>query len=96
MSKKVCIFEYSEEEWQEYCRKHKAEWKAFGEKIKKIRIQLRLSKKRLAKEAGISVHTLSRLESGYYIRRFKLASTSCLNALIKIYQGDHIEVITTL
>ena len=35
MSKKVCIFEYSEEEWQEYCRKHKAEWKAFGEKIKK-------------------------------------------------------------
>ena len=46
MSKKVCIFEYSEEEWQEYCRKHKSEWKAFGEKIKKIRIKLRLSKKR--------------------------------------------------
>ena len=22
MSKKVCIFEYSEEEWQEYCQKH--------------------------------------------------------------------------
>ena len=96
MSKKVCVFEYSEEEWQKYCQEHKVEWKAFGEKIKKIRIQLRLSKKRLANEAGISIHTLSKLESGCYISRFKLASTSCLNALIKIYQGDHIELITTL
>ena len=30
MSKKICVFEYSEEEWQDYCRKHEAEWKAFG------------------------------------------------------------------
>ena len=35
MSKKICVFEYSEEEWQKYCQEHKVEWKAFGEKIKK-------------------------------------------------------------
>ena len=53
MSKIICVFEYSEEEWQKYCQEHKVEWKAFGEKIKKIRIQLRLSKKRLAKELSL-------------------------------------------
>ena len=94
--KKGFIYSYTDKEWQEFCKKHSAEWEAMGTKIKNIRTQLRISQNRLAREAGICARTLAKLENGKYIRRFKVVSTSCLNALIKIYQHDQIKLITTL
>lgn len=94
--KKCFIYSYTDKEWQEFLKKHSAEWEAMGAKIKNIRTQLRISQNRLAREAGICTRTLAKLENGKYIRRFKVVSTSCLNALIKIYQHDQIELITTL
>lgn len=94
--KKCFIYSYTDKEWQAFLKKHSAEWEAMGAKIKNIRTQLRISQNRLAREAGICTRTLAKLENGKYIRRFKVVSTSCLNALIKIYQHDRIELITTL
>lgn len=71
----------TEAEWNDYVTKHEALWKAAGDKIKTTREKLKLSKKALAQASGICVKTLTKLENGQYIRRFKTVSKSCLNAL---------------
>ena len=75
-------------EFKAFCKKHQAEWTETGTKINDLRIGLRLSKKALAKMAGICVNTLTKLERGQYITRFKPVSHSCLNALESISYRD--------
>lgn len=61
--------------------KHKAEWVSTGSKILEARKKLRISQSKLASMAGICAQTLSKLERGMYITRFKPISKSCINAL---------------
>lgn len=79
------VRQFSDEEWEAYVAEHKAEWTETGSKIAELRKKLRVSKVALAREAGICVKTLTKLECGRYIQRFKTVSKSCLNALSKLY-----------
>ncbi len=40
---------------------------AFGEKLRSIRLKQRLSQKALARQCGISVYRLRRIEQGYIV-----------------------------
>ena len=71
----------TEEEKARFYAKHQKEWTEIGEKIKKLREALHLSRCKLAKLAGICDRTLKKLENGQYITRYKAISKSCLNAL---------------
>ena len=84
------VVQYSDEERLAFIRKHEAEWRTVGTLIFNIRTELRISQDRLAREAGICVNTLRKLEKGQYIRRFKLVSRSCINSLIAIVYDDFI------
>lgn len=77
-------YRLTDEEWATFVKKHEKEWKETGEKIHAARTSMRLSMKVLAKEAGICAKTLSKLEQGCYISRFKTVSQSCRNALEKL------------
>lgn len=68
-------------EWEAYVAAKKPMWEETGTRIRTIRENLKISKKALAKAAGICVKTLTKLENGQFIRRFKTVSKSCLNAL---------------
>lgn len=73
------------EEWNAFVKKHQDEWIRTGNMIKTCRETLRISKAALARDSGICAKTLSKLENGKYIRRFKTVARSCMNALTKIY-----------
>ena len=64
-----------------FFRKNASTWKNTGNAIKEMRLQLKISRRELAKRAGIAPQTLKKLENGKYIRRFKTVSKSCINAL---------------
>lgn len=74
-------FKVNEEKIKAYIERNTPLWQQTGAVIKKAREQLSISKKALAQAAGICVKTLTKLENGLYIRRFKVVSKSCLNAL---------------
>ena len=82
------VVQYSDEERLAFIRKHEAEWRTVGTLIFNIRTELRISQERLAKEAGICVNTLRKLEKGQYIRRFKTVVASCKNSLLAIAYAD--------
>lgn len=67
-----------------------------GADIAKIRNSLGVSKRTLAKKAGICVKTLNKLEKGYYVRRYKTVSSSCYNALESIGRKINYEVFEVL
>lgn len=73
--------EYTAEERKIFFAKMQPVWEATGKEINHIRTELKVSKRYLAKHAGICVKTLTKVEKGQYIRRFKVVSQSCLNAL---------------
>lgn len=73
-----------------FFKKNSTIWKNTGNAIKEMRLELRISRKKLAEKAGISVGTLKKLENGKYIRRFKTVSKSCINALEAIKNKDAI------
>ncbi len=75
------IRKFTQEEKIEFFKNNSHKWKVIGNVIKNVRLELKISRKTLAKMAGISVGTLKKLEYGRYIRRFKVVSKSCLNAL---------------
>lgn len=79
-------------EWQKFVDDHKSEWIAAGNSVKALRESLKMSKAALAKEAGICVGTLRKLEQGKYIRRFKTIYKACRNALLKIYYRQNNEI----
>ena len=72
---------YTDEERKVFFAKMQPVWEATGKEINHIRTELKISKRYLAKNAGICVKTLTKLEKGQYIRRFKVVSQSCFNAL---------------
>lgn len=74
---------------QDYCEIRRTT----GEYIKKIRIELNLSQKCLAKQAGIAINTLRKLEKGQYIRRYKTVVASCFNALVNKNMGSMITIL---
>lgn len=85
------IPELTETQIKAFFRKNAPVWKETGRVIKLIRLQLKMSRKELAKQAGIAPQTLRKLENGKYIRRFKTVSKSCLNALeAKLMQNNFI------
>ena len=84
--------QYTDEERTAFIRKHEAEWKETGDRIRTIRIQLRISQKKLAKAAGICDKTLRKLEHGKYITRFKTVSKSCINSLLAIAYSDLLRI----
>ncbi len=79
---------YTAEEKQAFFDKNTEDWQKTGTAIKEMRIRLRLSKIKLAKRAGICTKTLTKLENGQYIRRFKTVSKACLNGLEAINNKD--------
>ena len=79
-----CYVRRTEAEWQAFWAKHHDEWEATGAEIKRLRSELQMSKARLAKTAGICPQTLTKLENGLYITRFKPISKSCLNILAAV------------
>jgi DNA-binding XRE family transcriptional regulator len=76
-----CYVHRTEAEFRAFWNKHHDEWEATGAEIKRLRSELQMSKARLAKMCGICPRTLTKLESGLYITRFKPISRSCLNVL---------------
>lgn len=82
---RIVLQRYSPEERAAYIAEHQDEWNETGARIKELRETLRISKKQLAEDAGISTKTLRKLERGQFIERFKAISRSCINALEKIY-----------
>lgn len=79
---------FTQEEKKEFFDKNAERWQKTGAAIKEMRTRLRLSKVKLAKRAGICTKTLTKLENGRYIRRFKTVSQSCFNALEAINSKD--------
>lgn len=79
---------FTQEEKKEFFDKNAERWQKTGEAIKEMRTRLRLSKVKLAKRAGICTKTLTKLENGQYIRRFKTVSKACLNGLEAINNRD--------
>ena len=73
--------DYTPEERKNFFAKMQPVWEATGKEINHIRTELKISKRYLAQNAGICVKTLTKLENGQYIRRFKVVSKSCFNAL---------------
>lgn len=82
------IRKLTEEEKIEFFKNNAEIWENTGAAIKEMRVRLRISKRKLAKKAGISVKTLTKLENGCYIRRFKTVSKACLNGLEAINNKD--------
>lgn len=90
------VRQLSDEEWKAFVDAHKDEWETVGKKISELRKALKVSKRALAREAGICDKTLTKLEAGKYIQRFKTVSKSCLNALAKIYYKLNPEIQTLI
>ena len=90
------VVQYTQEERDEFIRKHEAEWKCVGSQIQGIRKHLRISQNRLAKTAGICDKTLRKLERGQYITRFRTVAASCMNSLGVIAYSDLLKALHTL
>ena len=90
------VVRLSDDEWKAFVETHQEEWAAAGEKITKLRQALKVSKATLAKDAGICTKTLTKLENGRFIRRFKAISKGCMNALAKMYYKANPEIKTLI
>ena len=79
---------FTDKEKQQFFNENAERCQKTGTAIQKMRLRLRLSKVQLAKMAGICTKTLTKLENGHYIRRFKTVSKSCFNALDAVSSKD--------
>lgn len=66
----------SKERHQEYILKMTPEWKKVGEKLRKARESLHISRREVSELIGASVSVLVRLENGQPIRRRCVVETS--------------------
>lgn len=71
----------AQEKKKEYIKKNSKKWKQEGNRLRKIREKLRISRNQVKKHVGCAYSVLTRLERGQYIKRRNVIVQSYITAL---------------